>query len=1096
MRWRLRHWLILSMLLLILTTIAQGAIVPGELYTADRPVLVPSTGHSEQINSLAFSPDGKYLVSTGADRRVIIWNLLAKCPMYNFSLDSSPIMAFNPNGNVLAYGAGSSIKLWDLTTNSTSIIETKQRPLVSLAFAPDGHQLAITHSDGLLTLWDIARKQQLHSFSSEFVTIRQTVAFSPDGQTLACMGKGDKIVLWSITTGAKVRELSGHSKRVQSIAFSADGRTLASGSLDETIILWDVADGSKLATLPSHELGCLAISPDGHTLTYVGSDHAVIFWDIASRKMMNYHIPLRGKKTSLAYSADGRSLALACDRSIFIWDITAGSMRDSYIEKVGGVNRIAISSNERYFATGDWNYAVTLWDFIGGMKIYSIPSGAWGNITFSPDGSMLTLFNGNMPSSYDVTTGVKALTFPDNNSFVGSGVMQAPLHYSPNGKMLVSVASVTGRALADYKVINLWDSANGARLHSLTGHTAAVNCAAFSPDGRVLASGSSDTSIILWDTENGIPLKTLHGDRGEIIALAYHPDGKTLASVSTSTMVIWDIETGRKRTVQLETPSTEAQLFFTPDGKYLASGKRSLIIYDASTGQRLYNLNPGYITGMAISPDSQTLAVGDVYGTIGLWDITTGTRQALLTGHSSRVYCLVFTPDGRRLISGGWDGAVRLWDVAGGKEMMALYSIGQGKGYLAVTPQGYYASSLEVANKVVWRIKGEVYPVELFAGRFHRPDLVRRVLAGEDISTAPPLENTHIPPGVRFLTPEYGAEVTSATVDVTLEAGGRVPIQRIELTVNGWPVSPDAMKPLDAPSADGMQKYAVQVRLPPGEPRVRLRAQAYDTALLKSPVDELTLFRLGVKQNVGILHVLAVGINAYADPAIADLRYAVADATAFARAFEQQGDGKPYAAVKTTVLTDEQATLSNITFALRQLKDTATENDVAVVFLAGHGVVWQENFYFGSCNLTKADIPGTALDWRQVVAVLREVRAKRMLVLADTCHATAIVGDRPADNDALARKINKEAHRLVFTAAMRDELSIERAEWGHGAFTKALLEALAGQADTDKDRRLTFRELKDYVPGRVSMLTGYRQNPQLPFLDQFEPDAVLAHVLD
>jgi hypothetical protein len=214
--------------------------------------------------------------------------------------------------------------------------------------------------------------------------------------------------------------------------------------------------------------------------------------------------------------------------------------------------------------------------------------------------------------------------------------------------------------------------------------------------------------------------------------------------------------------------------------------------------------------------------------------------------------------------------------------------------------------------------------------------------------------------------------------------------------------------------------------------------------------------------------------------------------TAVTEALQKQGNGKPYSDVKTTLLTDGQATLSNLTFALRQLKDTATENDVALIFLAGHGVIKDGVFYFASCEVNRADIPGTALDWRQFIATLRDVRAKRVLVLADTCQSGGIVGEKPMDNDELARKLNREAHRLVFTAATRDECSIERAEWGHGAFTKALLEALAGKADTRHDGQLTFQQLRDYVPARVAELTDGRQHPQLPFLDQFEPDAVFA----
>jgi hypothetical protein len=479
-----------------------------------------------------------------------------------------------------------------------------------------------------------------------------------------------------------------------------------------------------------------------------------------------------------------------------------------------------------------------------------------------------------------------------------------------------------------------------------------------------------------------------------------------------------------------------------------------------------------------------------------LWDVASGKQMRTLTGHTRTVTSVAFNPGGHLLVSASFDGSIRCWNPVTGKELAAFFSLDGGKDYLVTTPEGYYASSLEAADKIVWRFGNAVYPFDQFSEKFNRPDLVKKALAGEDISNAPPLDATQVPPKVTFLSPKYGAEVAGTTVEVELEVSGRYPIGRVELTVNGQPLPAATVEALRvAAPAEKTRRFTVTVPLPPNEPRVRLRAVAYDTELLKSYPEELVLFRPGVKAGVGTLHVLAVGINRYADAAIPALRYAVPDAEAIANVFKTQGGGKPYAGVKVKLLTDNEATVSNMKFALRELKDTATENDVAVIFLSGHGLRDKGgNFYFAAHDVDRKNLPMTALDWRDFTAALREVRAKRVLVLADTCHAGGIVGDEAASVEALAVKINKEAHRLVFVSCGGREVAIGREDWGHGAFTKALLEALSGQADTDKNGSITFRELRDYVPDRVTALTDNRQHPLLPFLDQFEPEAVLAMV--
>jgi len=274
--------------------------------------------------------------------------------------------------------------------------------------------------------------------------------------------------------------------------------------------------------------------------------------------------------------------------------------------------------------------------------------------------------------------------------------------------------------------------------------------------------------------------------------------------------------------------------------------------------------------------------------------------------------------DGRRLASASWDGTTKIWDVERvlreGQpiELATLITLDDRDEWLVTTPGGYYDCSLEAASFVVWRLGEHLYPFDQFEAKFHRPDLVRKALAGEDISDARPLDGTQIPPNVTFASPKYGAEVTGDTVDALIETAGVYPIKRVDLSVNGRPLAAEVASALDLPQPNEKEHtFRVTVPLPPGESQVRLRAVAYDTELLRSRPAELFLRRAGVKPQPGRLLVVAIGLSQYENPAWNTLQYADDDAIALAEEFAKH-HSRGYSSVEKRVLTDQQATVSNV----------------------------------------------------------------------------------------------------------------------------------------------------------------------------------------
>ena len=670
------------------------------------------------------------------------------------------------------------------------------------------------------------------------------------------------------------------------------------------------------------------------------------------------------------------------------------------------------------------------------------------------------------------------------------GVQRPPL--KPKGQAQLAVPSPDGRtvAVAAADGVALYDLGTRRELGSLGGQKGAALAIAFTADGKGIVTGSADGSVTLWSVDKRAAKQTLQGHSGGVRVLAVKSDGTLIASGGADHKVkLWDAKTGKAVGEFGGLDGEISYLQFAPDGKRLFAGTAAgtLASIDLATGKIAAKVDsPDKTPVMAVSA-SGVAAFGGSDGKIALVEFASGREIKTVPGHQGAVRFLGFGGKAQRLISSGDDGAVRLWDTASGERLAEV--ITTAGGWAVIDRQGRFDGSEQGMNDVGWHARDQEIPLDSLAEQFFEPGLLARYLDEKlSFGTKVPANVTEgiaIPPKVEIDLPEasrVAGKPFTVLVVVTDQGGG---IDQVRLYHNGKSVQPGSL----------LQQREVEAK---GQ---RIRVAAFQV----KPVPGINTFR-GVATGLwGIegeskratetftgdgplpkLHVVAVGINKYSDPRLT-LGYSVPDAKSIVEQLQRSAKGA-FSAVDVHALYDGEATRANVIAALKGLTGV-DENDVVVVYLAGHGIVVGDDWIFLPHEATMQkkfeDYRKGAITAHEIQDALVAAQAQRVLVMINSCQSGATVETFERQQNferRYIRNFSRVAGVTVIAASRRDQEAIELPSLGHGLFTYVVLKGLDGDADNaPRDGNVTAHEIVQYADVQIpGMSKRYLNEPQVP----------------
>jgi WD40 repeat protein len=529
-------------------------------------------------------------------------------------------------------------------------IETRRHrwAATNMALSPDGTLVATSGYDGMVRLWD-TQTGELKRVLVGHDSYSYGLTWSADGRYLASAGSFDYTVrVWEARTGLPLKVLRGLKDAPITVAFSPDGALLAAGTGGSGYVpVWQVAKGKLLKTAETGKpVLDLAFSPDGRTLACAVSEVGVSLlaapdWTATSK------IDLTGQNPrGLSFLAGGKELVAGGDKHLVVWDVAAKKVVRKLDGNVAGLarhgNRVAVASSP--------GKVIDLKTGTPGAALPPAQAVGW-----SSDGKAIYLLAGDEVVRVDPDKG----TLLTRWSVAESGYVS----WAPGRPVLTGVPGVEPR---------LWETTTGKLLHTLKGHTAMTTSAAWSPGGKIVATGGYDRTVRVWSPATGKLLRTLGGFETAVTALAVAGDGRIAAGLADGKVRIFAADATKPLRTHAAHTDAVKTLAWGRDGR-LASGGVDAVVHiwgtDAKKPVRSLE-NAGSVECVAFAPSGKWLAAGSSENRVNVWSYPGGklVQEWSALGSPPAVSALAWAPDSNLLLVGRANHTLQLWDLKLGKK--------------------------------------------------------------------------------------------------------------------------------------------------------------------------------------------------------------------------------------------------------------------------------------------------------------------------------------------------------------------------------------------------------------------------------------------
>jgi RNA polymerase sigma factor (sigma-70 family) len=608
--------------------------------------------HGETIGKIVFSLDGKMLASGGMNAEVnalrntvCIWDrasgkLLrrfdaggARSGQVNLDLAAGGLLVTQDfKGTLIARDAVTGREIHRLAQASTELQHKGRRlggRIIGLGFviSPDGKTVAARDKDKAIHLWELESGRErckLTGDSEDYAPL----AFSPDGKLLAV--SADKIIrILNIITGNEAGRIAGFEEPPGACAFSADAKTLYAltpipNQLNgDRVVAIDLATGNVVHHFNATTVGSpdwALFSRDGTLLLSGGYTGAFRIFNVKTGALVSrIPVPFPASRPAMNLSPDGKQLAAGgWTKTIQFWDVESGKVLPAFEGHQGVVHGMGLHPDGNTLFSVAEESEIWCWDISSASPKRKVRFRGEhiSALAVSPDGTRLAASVGGSTKPFvrllDSESGQELHRFTDSKDGDTSAA------FSPDGKLLATA----GRGIIRLRNVQ---SKRTQREIAVTDRNQGVGLLAFSPDGNFIAGGVGDQAQV-WQVATGKRWASLSGHQNDVRALCFSPDGKTLATASWDKVIhLWEVWSGQERASFLAHDDRILSLAFSPDGRLLASG----------------------------SDDK----------TIRLWNLADLQKMTEFRGHLNSVGRLAFSGDSDRLFSAGWDSTILVWDM-------------------------------------------------------------------------------------------------------------------------------------------------------------------------------------------------------------------------------------------------------------------------------------------------------------------------------------------------------------------------------------------------------------------------------------------------